>query len=587
MRLNFGGEPRTISEEFANEQDFEAALSLTGMGSAQAVKTDTRVAEQAAADVAAATTPEAQAAIVAREERKQLKNPTLRSDVFVTGEAATAAGENQLKDALSTALADNAPAIDTSTPGGKIVAHFEKAPADLKELAQMMENKKGDLRSPSASLSRSTIEKKIAPAIGVTGEEVIAHVEAAWQGAKVGSRTDRNLFLGLLQQPDPLAVEAESDAATRYRQAAAAPAPIHARAPAHFNSLVTRLESQGFDVQRIERELGQGEDAFTTGGIIGVVMEDIANANLTNVVSVIHEVGHKEVDKLGSGMRDRLSRAVDRTIAEVKDGRLIKAAKNANQNWEEKLVETTAIKLGEEGFGEQAASLAQAIWRAVKDLYHRVGMSLLRALGVEPSDTMVLAWWENNLRRRLGGDYDFRYIDLFRPIIERSAERVARFTIIDGQDIADLLDPLTGAVRRAEVLPDTADAAEWNLNRYPAAPVSAPAARQQSTLVMKIQGVPAALPEVIKLTQPVGWSQDRLHAAVQQAVTDELLTAEDAGPLSQWIDAATPVERKEVWKNATGARFSDRHIGSDLDMDYTESMARITKQTVLLLVAAS
>lgn len=242
--------------------------------------------------------------------------------------------------------------------------------------------------------------------------------------------------------------------------------PDRSRDAEHFNALLARLRSQGFDIEVLQREADMVENAFVRDGRIGVVMEDVANANLTNLVGLIHEVGHTEVDRINPAMRERLSRAVDRTIAEVSDGKLIRAAKNANQNWEEKLVETTAIKLAEEGFGSDSKSLAATIWRTVKDAYYRVGMAMLKALGVEPNDAMVLRWYENNLRRRLGGDYDYRYVDLFAPFIERAARRVNRFTVIDGQSIANLLDPLTGALRHAEVLPDSIDAAEWNINRY-------------------------------------------------------------------------------------------------------------------------
>jgi hypothetical protein len=233
-----------------------------------------------------------------------------------------------------------------------------------------------------------------------------------------------------------------------------------------FNVLIERLRGNGFDIEILQGELGKAQDAFTDGRTIGIVMEDVANANLKNLVGVIHEAGHLEADKLGDDMRERLSQAVDRTILKVKDGKLVKAASNANLNWEERLVETTAIELAESGFGEQSATLAQAIWRTVKDLYHRVGMALQSALGLEPSDALVLAWWENNMKRRLGGDYDFRFIDLFSSMIERPAARVGRFEVIDGQDIPELMDPLTGELRRAEVMPDTLSAVEWNLNRY-------------------------------------------------------------------------------------------------------------------------
>jgi len=240
--------------------------------------------------------------------------------------------------------------------------------------------------------------------------------------------------------------------------------PIQARD--RFAALVSRLRSQGFNIELIEREIGQGQAGITTpDGRIVLAMEDVANANLVNIVTLIHEVGHVEVTKLGLEMRSEVRRAVDRAIADVRDGQQVKAAKNANENWEERLVETMAIRLGEEGVGEAAPSLAAAIWRAVKDIYLRAGMSMLRAVGVEPNERTVLAWFENNLRRRLGGDFDFRFIDLLRPHVETRGERSSRFIAIDGTPIPNKVDPLTGRVTQPEALPDSGDAAEWNLDR--------------------------------------------------------------------------------------------------------------------------
>ena len=229
---------------------------------------------------------------------------------------------------------------------------------------------------------------------------------------------------------------------------------------AQFNALLGRLEQSGFDIKLIPGRDGAGK---VIGGTVVLPIQDLANANLENVVALIHEVGHVEVDRLDPRMRESLSQAVARTIETVSDGALIKAADNANQNWEEKLVETLAIKLGEEGIAQ--TSLAATIWRTVKDAYLRAGLALMRAFGLEPNARHVVAWFENNLRRRLGGDYDYRFVDLFRPFVERSPERVSRFAIIDGQEIADLLNPLTGKLQHAEVLPDTTDAAQWNLDR--------------------------------------------------------------------------------------------------------------------------
>jgi hypothetical protein len=231
----------------------------------------------------------------------------------------------------------------------------------------------------------------------------------------------------------------------------------------HFEALVQRLRNNGFDVEVIQRELGMTLAGMYRGGKIFVALEDMANANLAGLRRLIHEAGHAVIDQESMQTREDLQRAVESTMSEADNGAIFKAALNAGKDWEEMLVDTTAIKLAEEGFGEKSATIAEAIWRTVKDVYYRVGMAMLRALGVDPSPESVLAWWDNNMRRHLGGDFDFRFTDLFRPHVERNAERVSRFTIADGQDIPDLLDPITGRVTQAEVVPDTVEAAEWNL----------------------------------------------------------------------------------------------------------------------------
>lgn len=234
-----------------------------------------------------------------------------------------------------------------------------------------------------------------------------------------------------------------------------------------LGALINRLLANGYDIKVIENELGLNSNVTTVGDISTITLSiaDLANGNLRNVVDLIHEVGHIEVDRISPGMRAQLSRAVDKAIAAVRAGRLIDPATNANLNWEEKIVEQLAIKLGEEGFGAQAATLAQAIIRTVKDIYYRVGMAMTRALGAEPDPERVIAWFENNMRRRLGGDYDFAFIDLFSHLIESAGDYAARFIPINGIDIPDLVDPIDG-LTRAEVLPDTVRAVEWNLNRF-------------------------------------------------------------------------------------------------------------------------
>ena len=267
-------------------------------------------------------------------------------------------------------------------------------------------------------------------------------------------------------------------------------------------------------------------------------------------------MGHLEVDRLSPGMRENLSPGREGRIKEVRAGRLIDPATNANLNWEEKVVEQMAIKLGEEGFGTEAAGLATSIIRAVKDMYYRVGMAMMKAFGAEPDPQRVMAWFENNMRRRLGGDYDMRYIDLFSHLIERAADYVTRFTPIDGIPIPNLVDPIDG-LTRAEVLPDSVGAVNWNLDRF----------RQEET---DFTGIVEKRDAQNRLLAPNGQPSklsDHQWKMVRTAAFKQRFGDWESTPAAGLDENGEP---------QASVRYANREEGiGGNDMEYTEAMARI------------
>lgn len=245
----------------------------------------------------------------------------------------------------------------------------------------------------------------------------------------------------------------------RHRTESAASPPARAISMQLFNRMVQRLRATGMDVQIFEGELNEAIYA-TDGNVrhVTLVMQDLANANFTNLVALIHEQGHDLMAGLTTVTRARIIDAVDATIKEVRS-----TSPNANANPEEKLVETLGQKLAAE-LVDGAPSLAAEIIARIKRLYLRVGAAIFKALGREPNDAMVLAWFEQNLRRRFGMEYDARFIDLFQQLLPESTQaRAGRFERVGGAPVPNFFNPLTGRIEQPVVADHTLDGWEWNM----------------------------------------------------------------------------------------------------------------------------
>lgn len=243
----------------------------------------------------------------------------------------------------------------------------------------------------------------------------------------------------------------------RLENAEARPA-WQAREQRSLQLIMARLQNAGINVDLVAKELlGPRSGSYNTNlRRIRLAAEDIANANLSSLITLIHEVGHDIVASANPKMQAALHVAAERLLPSI--GTIANSA-----DPEERMVETFSQRLVEEGFGAQASTIAQSIGRTIKDLYLRVAMALQRGLGLEPNDALALKWFENNLRRLIGGDFDYRYTDMFRTLLPESiTDRVQRFTRVDGPGVVNFLDPLTRSLRQPIVAPDTVEAIEWN-----------------------------------------------------------------------------------------------------------------------------
>jgi hypothetical protein len=203
---------------------------------------------------------------------------------------------------------------------------------------------------------------------------------------------------------------------------------------------------------------------------IAVSVNDVQSSNLSNLVTLLHEAAESLTMRLGPVAKGNVLRAVDATMADLQAKAQAAAARtgvpvSTTTSAADLLAETLAQKLAAEGVGD-APSLAQAIVRWVKDLYYRVAMAAQRGFGGEPDIETSMNWFENQLRREVGGDLDYRLTNLLdRYLVLPAIEQVRKF---QGQKdtpggVADFLDPLEQQIRQPWVDPLTPDAMRWNV----------------------------------------------------------------------------------------------------------------------------
>jgi len=203
---------------------------------------------------------------------------------------------------------------------------------------------------------------------------------------------------------------------------------------------------------------------------IALGLSDVQNASLDNLVTLLHEASEALAMGLNPSMRGTVQRAVLLTATDLRkkaseSARRTGIPKSRETDPADLLSETLAQNLAAEGVPE-STSLAQAIVRWIKDLYYRVAMAAQRAFGAEPNPETVIAWFENQLRRIISGDYDYRLARLLDPYMKVAAqENVRRFARPQGTPggVTDYFDPYTRSVRQPSVITDSSEAFDWNV----------------------------------------------------------------------------------------------------------------------------
>ena len=203
---------------------------------------------------------------------------------------------------------------------------------------------------------------------------------------------------------------------------------------------------------------------------IAVSLEDVQNAHLGNLVTLLHEASESLTMTLNPVIKGHIAHAIEESLDELR----AKARAFADENRVglasehgafDLLAETLGQKMAARGIPE-APSLVQAMIRWVKDLYYRVTMAAQRAFGAEPDPETSLAWFENQLRRIVSGDYDTRIGRMLdRYLTEPLVEHVRRFTghADTPGGLVDFLDPVSGKMRQPWVEPTIGDAIRWNV----------------------------------------------------------------------------------------------------------------------------
>lgn len=266
---------------------------------------------------------------------------------------------------------------------------------------------------------------------------------------------------------------AQSTAAEVQRRIAALQQQLNGAPPA----LTNQLNRQIAQLQARLADVSQAQGATFSPFHISISTDDVMNAGAGNVVTLLHEAAESLAVGLNPMMKGALHRGIESTMDELRAaGRAASEQTGVPLAQEtgvvDRLAETLAQKLTAEGV-PNAPSLAQAIVRWVKDLYYRVAMAAQAAFGAQPSGEMAVQWFENQLRRITGGDYDFRIARLVdRYLPEPATERVQRYNGRGATPggVSDFFNPFTREIQQPSVLTDSAESLGWNVAFQTTAP---------------------------------------------------------------------------------------------------------------------
>ena len=204
---------------------------------------------------------------------------------------------------------------------------------------------------------------------------------------------------------------------------------------------------------------------------IAVGLDDIQNANIANMVTLLHEAVHSLYGRLPLQTQTKILNAARESFDVLK-----KQAEEARSktgvplakidgNIEELIAETMSQRLAAEGISD-SKSIAQSLIRWIKDMYYRVAMAIQSSFGREPNPATALSWIENQFRREIGGDYEFALINIMDKLLPETVVGLAQKHAMYGGTpggVTDFVDPTSlTQTQQPQAIPDTSDAIRWN-----------------------------------------------------------------------------------------------------------------------------
>lgn len=242
-------------------------------------------------------------------------------------------------------------------------------------------------------------------------------------------------------------------------------------ANASTDPLVKReLARRNFILLERMQAVGQASGVTYSPWHFSLAMKDIGNASMDEFVTLLHEASENLTMRLTVEQRGSVQTAIGRSLIQLR-GRQLGASQETNVRRSSEtghadlLAETLAQEFAAAGIPD-APSLAQAIVRWVKDLYYRAAMALQAGFGAQPSPEIALKWFENQLAREVGGDFQYRFANLLDQYLPSPLqERVRRFEGRTGTPggVSDFLDPVSGIIQQPGVETLNRNALDWDM----------------------------------------------------------------------------------------------------------------------------
>lgn len=224
---------------------------------------------------------------------------------------------------------------------------------------------------------------------------------------------------------------------------------------------IDRLSTQGINVRRVVEVMGapdaQGANYGPTESVIA--LSDARFGTMEGLVAALHEGAHALFIGMPRSVQDGIARAVERAAGKMRSRAEAAAketgvavARNFDLTPEERLVETAAQEAARDGIVADK-NLVGSLVRWTRELYLRAAHAMLRGVGAPEYlvDSYSQMWWENNLRRITGGDYEIgliNVIDRFLPASPAQRAQAMEAPMGTPRGMADYVDIVTGELKQ-------------------------------------------------------------------------------------------------------------------------------------------